>query len=175
MTWNIDRLKRAGFLLTESNISNAQEIEEFLSNCESTVATEDKLHTITEKFSIAELQPQISKMHRSDYLFTSIIQNMYATVSALPCVYVQRDIVPTKLRNFKAILHLDRYINDSYDEATVKGTIELLSEYLGYELKLFIGHECVLNKTPIYIDSPLIPTVGEDNIITFSFTYSTPV
>jgi hypothetical protein len=174
MSWTIDRLQKANFFIPNTPIAivNPQEIEDFFNGCENTVTREDKLLRIAEKFAATELQPQIANLYKSEHVFSSIVQKMYSTVCALPCVYVEPNTVSTTSRQFKAILHPNRYITDSYDESTVITTIELLSEYLSYELKLFIGHECILQKKPIYISSPLIPEWGEDNIITFRFTYS---
>lgn len=175
MTWTIDRLQKAQFLIPNTPIAivNPQEIEDFLNGCENTVSREDKLLRIAEQFAATELQPQIANLYKSEYVFTSIVQRMYGTVCALPCVYVEPNVANTVSKQFKAILHPNRYITESYDESTVTTTIELLSEYLSYELKLFVGHESILHKTPIYISSPLIPEWREDNIITFRFTYST--
>jgi hypothetical protein len=174
MTWTIDRLQKANFLIPNTPIAivNPQEIEDFFNSCENTVTREDKLLRVAEQFAATELQPQISNLYKSEYVFTSIVQKMYSTVCALPCVYVEPNKANTVSRPFKAIMHPNRYITDSYDEAAVSYTIELLSDYLSYELKLFIGHECILNKKQIYISSPLIPEWREDNIISFSFTYS---
>jgi hypothetical protein len=175
MTWTIERLQKAQFLIPNTPIAivNPQEIEDFLNGCENTVSREDKLAKIAEQFAVTELDPRISGLYKSEYVFTSIVQRMYGTVCALPCVYVEPTAGTTVSKQFKAILHPNRYITDSYDEAAITSTIELLSEYLSYELKLFVGHECILHKTPIYISSPLIPEWREDNIITFRFTYST--
>lgn len=175
MTWTIERLQKAQFLLPNTPIAvvNPQEIEDFLNSCENEMTSEDKLTKITEQFAATELDPRISGLYKSEYVFNSIVQRMYATACALPCVYVEPNRANTISRPFKAILHPNRYITDSYDEAAVSYTIELLSEYLGYELKLVIGHECILHKKPIYISSPLIAEWREDNIITFRFTYST--
>jgi hypothetical protein len=175
MTWTIDRLQKANFLIPNTPIAivNPQEIEDFLNTCNNRVTREDKLVKIAEQFAATKLDPQIAGLYKSEYVFTSIVQRMYATVCALPCVYVEPAASNNVSKQFKAILHPNRYIAESYDESTVNTTIELLSEYLSYELKLFVGHECILNKTPIYISSPLIPEWREDNIITFRFTYST--
>jgi len=174
MSWTIDRLHKANFFVPNTPIAivNPQEIEDFLNSCENTMSREDKLLRVAEQFAVTELQPQIANLYKSEYVFTSIVQKMYSTVCALPCVYVEPNTGTTVSKQFKAILHPNRYITDSYDESTVSTTIELLSEYLSYELKLFIGHECILNKKPIYISSPLIPEWREDNIIAFSFTHS---
>jgi hypothetical protein len=175
MTWTIERLQKAQFLIPNTPIAivNPQEIEDFLNGCENTVSREDKLLRIAEQFAATELDPQIANLYKSEYVFTSIVQKIYGTACALPCVYVEPNTGTTVFKQFKAILHPNRYITESYDESTVTTTIELLSDYLSYELKLFIGHECILHKTPIYISSPLIPEWREDNIITFRFTYST--
>jgi len=175
MTWTIDRLHKANFFVPNTPIAivNPQEIEDFLNSCENTMPPEDKLARIAEQFAATELDPRISGLHESEHILTSIVQRMYATACALPCVYVEPNMANTVSRPFKAIMHPNRYITESYDESNVATTIELLSEYLGYELKLVIGHECILHKTPIYISSPLIPEWREDNIITFRFTYST--
>jgi hypothetical protein len=175
MTWTIERLQKANFFIPNTPIAvvNPREIEDFLNGCENTVTREDKLVKIAEQFAATELEPQIANLYKSEYVFSSIVQRMYATVCALPCVYVEPNVANTVSKQFKAILHPNRYITDSYDEASITSTIELLSEYLTYELKLVIGHECILQKKPIYISSPLIPEWREDNIITFRFTYST--
>jgi hypothetical protein len=180
MTWTIDRLQKAQFLIPNTPIAivNPQEIEDFLNGCENTVSREDKLLRIAEQFAATELDPQIANLYKSEYVFTSIVQKMYATACALPCVYVEPNTGTTVSRPFKAILHPNRYktfydMGLTTDEEMVATTIELLSEYLSYELKLVIGHECILHKKPIYISSPLIPEWREDNIITFRFTYST--
>lgn len=175
MTWTIDRLQKAQFLIPNTPIAivNPQEIEDFLNGCENTVTREDKLVRIAEQFAATNIDPQIAGLYKSEYVFASIVQRMYATVCALPCVHVEPRADNTVSKQFKAILHPNRYITESYDESNVTTTIELLSEYLSYELKLVIGHECILHKKPIYISSPLIPEWREDNIITFQFTYST--
>jgi len=180
MSWTIDRLQKANFFIPNTPIAivNPQEIEDFFNGCENTVTREDKLLRIAKQFAATELDMRISNLYKSEYVFTSIVQRMYATACALPCVYVEPNMDNTVSRPFKAILHPNRYLTAFYDmgltsdEEAVAATIELLSEYLSYELKLFIGHECILQKKPIYISSPLIPEWGEDNIITFRFTYS---
>ena len=175
MSWTIDRLHKANFFVPNTPIAivNPQEIEDFLNGCENEMTREDKLVKLAEQFATTELDPQIAGLYKSEYVFTSIVQRMYATVCALPCVYVEPTAGTTVSKQFKAILHPNRYIAGAYDEASLTSTIELLAEYLSYELKLFVGHECILHKTPIYISSPLIPEWREDNIITFRFTYST--
>jgi hypothetical protein len=175
MTWTIDRLQKANFLIPNTPVAivNPQEIEDFLNGCDNTVTRDDKLVKLAEQFATTELDPRIAGLYKSEYVFTSIVQRIYGTVCALPCVYVEPNAANTVSKQFKAILHPNRYIADSYDEASITSTIELLSEYLTYELKLFVGHECILHKKPIYISSPLIPEWREDNIITFRFTYST--
>lgn len=181
MTWTIDRLQKANFFVPNTPIAivNPQEIEDFLNGCKNMMSSEDKLARIAEQLVITELDSRISGLYKSEYMLTSIVQRMYATACALPCVYVEPNRANTVSRPFKAILHPDRYLMGFYDmgvtsdDETVDATIELLSEYLSYELKLVIGHECILHKKPIYISSPLIPEWRDDNIITFRFTYST--
>jgi len=90
MTWTIERLQKAQFLIPNTPIAivNPQEIEDFLNGCENTVSREDKLLRIAEQFAATELDPQIANLYKSEYVFTSIVQKIYGTACALPCVYV---------------------------------------------------------------------------------------
>jgi hypothetical protein len=117
-----------------------------------------------ERFKATPIEPKIVDIYQSEYLFTTLIQNLYASSP----VHVHPDVVTTEFKQFKAILHLDRYIKEVHSVEGMKETITLLSSYLRSELKEF----CSLYQTPIYIGSPLIPTCGEDNIIRFGFTYT---
>lgn len=172
MTWTLDRLKKANFLLPEISDVEIPNIQFVLTNADDSATVEEKVSVLLERFKDTVLPSEIVGMHERDYVLTNIVRNMYTTACALPNVHVTGASEKLETKQFKAIFNLERYASWVYEESTITSAIELLSEYLSYELKLFIGHNCLLQRKHIYISSPLVLTCN-DNIVTFSFTYST--
>ena len=125
--------------------------------------TTDTLNTLVERFKVTSLEPEVANMYESDYLFTTLVRNVYTSAP----VHMLPDIRATEFKQFKAILHLERYVHNVHDIAGMQETITLLTSYLKSELREF----CKVQQTPVYIGFPLIPTCNSEQVINFGFTY----
>lgn len=174
MSWTIERLYKANFLQDLSD-KRVCMVENFLNTCKNEQSPEEKLDKLVQNFNnnpdILNPPEKYNNFIEIKSVCESVIKNIYKTPCALQNVTVKNCDTDLILRPLKAIINLEFWkpeLSIGQDEL-----VELLSEYIGYELRLFIGHDFLLERKVLNIIDPLIATHNtEANIINFHFTYT---